>query len=400
MTHDAEVAIVGGGPAGAALAIRLAAAGHAPVVFERMAAARWRAGGVYSSSLTRRRLAELGLPRDALRRLIRPLDRTVVEMAHGRPACTLDHFPEPACGVDRVRLDSALLELARRHGAHVREGAVVRRVELDEREARLLVSDGGTPATWTARVVVGADGPASLVARAAGVAVGTSHFRRAALTGHRADTGAAAAGVPMAARIIVGDGWYLGIAPVPERRVNLGLVLGEPALRRALSGGQSLTDVMDGALAMSAACERWLGARPTDQLAVRLPLAHRVRRAAGERFLLIGDAAGFLDPLSGEGLHRALASARLAERAIARWLRGDRAALSDYDRHLRARFRSKDFASWLLQLFLAQPALAGYAIRRLDRRDRERREFTAVLADRLPASTIVSPGFLVRLLAP
>jgi menaquinone-9 beta-reductase len=141
-------------------------------------------------------------------------------------------------------------------------------------------------------------------------------------------------------------------------------------------------------------------AEPTDEMQAHLPLAHRVSRAAGPGFVLVGDAAGFIDPLSGEGLHRALVSAELAERAIDRWSKGQQSALGDYDRRLRARFRSKDVVSWLLQLFLFQPALARYALARLERRPLARRTLADGLADLVPASRLVDPRFHLRLLAP
>ena len=58
---EVEVAIVGGGPAGAALAIQLASAGVEVALFERQSAPRWRACGVYSSPLTRGALISLDL---------------------------------------------------------------------------------------------------------------------------------------------------------------------------------------------------------------------------------------------------------------------------------------------------------------------------------------------------
>jgi len=380
-TSDIEVAVVGGGPAGAAVAAHLARAGHEVAVFERLPRPHWRASGVYSSPLTRRCLASLGLSAAELDALITPIPAMVVETADGSASCRLEYAaPHSACGLDRVRLEAALLALIRSCGARVYEGAVVRSVELSQRRSRLVVSGESGVSTWTARVVVGADGPNSMVARSAGVALATPFFRRAALTGHRAFRQAEA-------RMIVGRGWYLGIAPVPGGRVNLGLVhRREPA------------EILTGALARSASAGALRDAPPTDDVAAHLPLVHRVRRAAGPGFVLVGDAAGFVDPLSGEGLHRALVSAEMAARSIGRTLGGDQSALADYDRRLRARFRSKDVLSWLLQLFVAQPALARHALARLDVRPGHRQTFARALADLTPASAVLDPRFVGGLL--
>jgi flavin-dependent dehydrogenase len=142
-----------------------------------------------------------------------------------------------------------------------------------------------------------------------------------------------------------------------------------------------------------------LDAAATDGVATHLPLVHRVRRTAGQGFVLVGDAAGFVDPLSGEGLHRALVSAELAADAVGGHLAGDHLALQEYDRRLRARFRSKDVLSWALQLFMFQPALARRAIRRLDRDSELRSTFAEALADLSPATTVLDPRFVARLLA-
>jgi menaquinone-9 beta-reductase len=410
--YSTEIAIVGGGPAGAALAIRLSEAGHEVVLFERRIRPRWRACGVYSSPLTRGRLAALGLSEMELDRLIRPISAMVVETLDGRTLRLAYPSPRHACGFDRVRLDRALLGRARAAGARVHEGAVVRSVELpaDGRESTkgtaagrstLAVSEADAAATWSARLLVGADGPQSLVARSAGVALPSRRFRRAGVTVHRADPAASPCQQPMEARMVVGPGWYCGVAPVPGARVNVGIVLGEQTLRRELAKPGGLGGFVGRVVSELPGPRReWQTAPATDEIQVALPLTHRTRRAWGTGFVLVGDAAGFIDPLSGEGLHRALVGADLAAEAIAAWSRGDRRALSDYDRHLRARFRNKDVVSWVLQAFLAQPSMLGHALDRLDSRERLGRTFGLALADLVPASRVLDPRFVARLLLP
>jgi len=400
--NEVAVAIVGGGPAGAALATRLAQQGIETVLFERLPAPRWRASGVYSSPLTRRRLEALGLPPNDVERLIRPISAMHVQSADGRAACRLEYSaPDHACGLDRVRMERTLLDHARRAGAQILEGHTAVAVDLSPENPRLVVSGPSGASHWQARLVVGADGPPSLVARSAGVALPSRHFRRGALTVHRADPDAGPRASAMVAEMIVGAGWYCGIAPVPGARVNLGLVLSERELRRQLQLPGRRSGIFARTLAELPGDERaWASAPATDEIQVALPLLHRVEHAAGRGFVLVGDAAGFVDPLSGDGLQRAFASAELAATAIGRALGGEGGALADYDRRLRARFRSKDVLSWLLQGFLANPVLARHALRRLERRAELRRTFSLALADLVPASRVMDPVFLSRLLAP
>ena len=143
-----------------------------------------------------------------------------------------------------------------------------------------------------------------------------------------------------------------------------------------------------------------MGERATDHVAVAGRLEHHVSRAAGPSFLLVGDAIGFIDPLTGEGLLRALVSAELAADAILATLRGDQSALDVYDRRIRKRWRTKNVVSWILQLFLSQPRAFDYALRRLAKREALRDRLTLVLTDQAAATQALEPRFLAQLLAP
>ena len=129
----------------------------------------------------------------------------------------------------------------------------------------------------------------------------------------------------------------------------------------------------------------------------------RVSRRAGAGWLLVGDAAGFLDPFTGEGIHRALVSAELAADAIDSLRAGRRhaaEAADAYQQALRARFRAKDWVSSLVQLFLGEPRLFEYAARRLAARPGQREMIGLVMGDLVPAERGLDPRFLASLLRP
>jgi flavin-dependent dehydrogenase len=148
----------------------------------------------------------------------------------------------------------------------------------------------------------------------------------------------------------------------------------------------------------------WAGAEPCDRIAGASPLGGRVTRRAGWGWFLVGDAAGFLDPFTGEGLHRALVSTELATKAILAVLAhtgdGFGRAPGAYDRAMRRRFGSKDAVSWLVQSFVARPRLFEYAARRLEDRADVRATMGLVMGDLVPASRGLDPRFLAALLAP
>ena len=212
---------------------------------------------------------------------------------------------------------------------------------------------------------------------------------------------------PDARLAVIRDG-YVGLAPVPGGRLNIGIVLG-PSWRDGLArDGAAATTRQALAMVPTTADDpiAWAEAVPCERIAGAVPLGGRVTRRAGPGWFLVGDAAGFLDPFTGEGLHRALVSTGLATTAIQAALgradsRTDRAtAAAAYDRAMRRRFASKDAVSWLVQSFLARPRLFEYAARRLADRPDLRATMGLVMGDLIPASRGLDPRFLAALLAP
>jgi flavin-dependent dehydrogenase len=188
---------------------------------------------------------------------------------------------------------------------------------------------------------------------------------------------------------------------VPGRRLNVGIVLsGRDRLRALATRGAADVGAEILAAALHGDRQDGTGAIPAmiDSIAGASPLGHRVARRAGIGWLLVGDAAGFLDPFTGEGVHRALVSARLAADAIDR-ARVDR-DLSEYHRAMRRRFAAKDVVSMVVQAFLAQPLLFEYAARRLAGRPQARDIMGMVMGDLTPARRALDPRFLAALLAP
>ena len=116
---------------------------------------------------------------------------------------------------------------------------------------------------------------------------------------------------------------------MPGGRVNIGIVLGR-SWRDALARDGARTVATRIVASIPATADdpaTWRHGHPLDTVAGAWPLGHRVTRRAGRGWLLVGDAAGFLDPFTGEGLHRALVSAELAAAAITAHLRGRPTAL-------------------------------------------------------------------------
>jgi flavin-dependent dehydrogenase len=394
-----DVVVVGGGPAGAVSATLLARLGHEVILLERAPRWRWRACGVFASPATVTALRRVGLTDGDLAQVARPVSAMRVETRRG----TRFHLTyggsglltDSAVGFDRSVLDPQLLAIARTAGVDVREGSAASAHQLDPHRATALVRVA-PGFDIEARVVIGADGLRSQFARAAGVSRRAPLGARAALTFHIPDTERQSD-----ARMVVIDDGYVGLAPVPGDRLNVGIVLGRSWFERLRRDGalsiarQILARVLEPP--ELAAGE----VRILDRVAGVMPVGHAVRRRAGASWLLVGDAAGFLDPFTGEGLHRAIVSAELAAKAIDAVLAGRPGArLEDYDRAMRARFGTKDLVSRLVQLFLGRPVLFEYAARRLAARERVRETMGLVIGDLAPAARALDPRYLAALLAP
>jgi flavin-dependent dehydrogenase len=411
----AQVVVVGGGPAGAVTAMLLARNGVEVVLLERAPAWRWRACGVFTSPATVQALRRIGLSEVELARVARLIPTMRVESLRGATfgltyggGGTLADSP---VGLDRSALDPLLLSMARAAGADVREGVAVEAVSLPDpsattpRDTRVSIGLAGGE-RLLADLVIGADGLRSIVAAAARARTRSPLGPRIGLTFHVPD--GAAPGSPggeeiathaMDARMVVIDGGYVGLAPVPGGRLNVGIVLSPswfPALRRA-----GAPPVARSILKRVLSLEDPSSVPILDHVAGALPLGVGARRRAGPGWLLVGDAAGFLDPFTGEGLHRAVVSAELAAEVIGSAPgRLASVTLEDYDRAMRARFGMKDVVSRLTQAFLGRPVLFEYAARRLAARERVRETMGRVMGDLVPASRALDPRYLAALLAP
>jgi flavin-dependent dehydrogenase len=402
-----DVVVIGGGLAGAAVAIRLARLGREVLVLERSPRERWTACGVFTATAAGA-WHDLGLDDEAMTALASPIPAfQLVAPGGARVPLTYGAAPGEAAaqGLDRPRLDVTLLALAATAGATICRGSQVVDVEIGPRggaQAVMARGPDGAAMRIEAPVIIGADGIRSTVAARLGAVGRPAIGRRIALTYHLADR-RDVDGRPRDGWMFVLRGGYCGVAPVPGGRVNVGIVLDTKVWRGRLR--------RDGATATAASIVRSLpipdgavspfhGDQPLDQVAGVVPVAHAAARLSGDGWLLAGDAAGFLDPFTGEGIGRALATARLAAFAVDDALRGDRRAFRRYAAEVRSRYRARDWLSTLIQLFLDRPSLFDYAARRLATRQQARTTLGLVLAERLPASVALHPRYLGAVLRP
>lgn len=295
-----DAVVIGGGPAGAALATRLARGGRDVVLAEREAGPVDKVCGEFLSREAGLYLASLGLDLAALGAV--PIEAVrLCERGHGAAV----KLPFAALSLSRRALDEALLSRAAAAGATIRRGAKVH-----------ALSRAG--AGWSARLEDGT----SIEARAAFLTTGKHDLRGlkrppglqddlVAFKLHWRLAPAQAAELERHVELVLFEGGYAGLQPVEEGRANLCLLVRRPRLAalgqrwdNLLSAMRAESPHLDARLAGAAPC--W----PRPLALSAIPYGHVRRRADG--IWRLGDQAAVIPSFSGDGMSIALHSAQLA----------------------------------------------------------------------------------------
>ena len=312
-----DVLVVGAGPAGSSTAIHLARAGARVLLADQ---ARFPRDKPCGGGLTGRALKQI--PVDPSPVVARDVDRFELRLRYG--ASFARSHSEPLIRMtQRRRLDMFVAEHAAAAGVELRDGTRVEVTEVAEDGVSARVGDE----VVRADVLVGADGANGVVARAA--EVGAEIVRGVALEGNvPLDALAGEYERTAVIELVVVPGGYGWVFPKGDH-ANLGVGgwgsegprLRDHLGRLAREHGLSLDDL-------------------TDVRGHRLPMRRLGTPAGKGRALLVGDAAGLVDPLSGDGMYEAFVSARLAADAV---LTGD---LDGYTAALAAVLDRHAAASW------------------------------------------------------
>jgi flavin-dependent dehydrogenase len=391
-----DVIVVGAGPAGAATAILLAERGLDVVVVDRAAFPRPKLCGEYLSPEAARVLDRLGVlkaldvagavPLGGMR--ITAPDGTVIEGRY-RTVGGWRPYREHALAIPRETLDGTLADRLRALPVDFRERVRVTDVLVED--GRVVgveaVDAGGATCRLRAPLVMAADGRASVVAHRLGLHRPHRLQRMALVTYVRGLERVTDLG-----EIFVDPPDYAILNPVAPDRVNMSVVV-------PLADAARFSDRLEAFFRarvkqLPHLARRVAGAEITAGLRALGPLAYRVAPPALGGVMLVGDAAGFYDPFTGEGVFTALRSAELAvETAVVALKAGDCSAmaLAAYTRSRAALFTGKARLTRALQIIVRHRRLANLTARVLARRPRRLDLLLGVIGDFVPPAAILRP---------
>jgi len=337
---DCDALVVGGGPAGAAAAARLAARGFTTIVVDRATFPRDKVCGDFVGPAALAELANLGVTgTEAF-----AATNTVGECALHVDGNQLGVLAIPQVGglpaygrvIPRRYLDAWILDAARHAGATVLDGRKVTAIERAPDAVTVRGHSAAGPWQLRTRLLVGADGSNSIIARALRGAVPPRQDRIVAVRAYFDDVDGPAgqADVCLCSDSFPGYAWLF---PCGGGQANVGVGMLVSTYPQA---GRNLRDLLLRLIAEDASMRRRLRGARMDGRVLGCPLTTYNPRLplTGDRVMLVGDAAGLINPLNGEGIQYALHSARWAADVAADCLssgRLDAASLYRYQQRVR-----------------------------------------------------------------
>jgi flavin-dependent dehydrogenase len=396
-----DVLIVGAGPAGAACATLLARAGLEVLALDRDHFPREKPCSEYMSPEATRVLDRLGVLPELDAQGGTALQGTAVHGARGGQLAgrfaeaTVAPWRPTGLSIARRTLDATLVRAARASGATIVEGAALGELVTDGARVRgATVRTACGTETVRSRAVIGADGLRSMVARQ----IGTRRHgwpRRMAFVAHVAGV----TGLEASAQMHVSARGYVGLNPIGGGVANVALVVPADLAREAR--GRATEFFFE-------QLERFEGVRGrvdrrqmVREVLVTGPFAASSSRIVADGALLVGDAADFFDPFTGEGICSALRGAELVADHLLPALDGadvaSAAALRTYLQARRRLFAGKWAVERLIGWSMMVPALFDHAVRRLERRGMAH-TLIGVTGNFVPARAVLNPVFLSRML--
>jgi len=384
---DADVVIVGAGPAGSAAAMQLARADHRVILVDRAKFPRDKPCGDYCDPGAVHALDQLGCLPDVLAAGAAVIPGMRIVAQDGTEL--LAAFPDGrGLLLPRLHLDDVLLRRAASAGAEIVDGFRVDEVAAGTSGVEIRDPRGKR---LRAALLIAADGMRSVTARRLGL--------YAEIASGRFTVGAYFEVPEMMARgeLHLGSGFYCGVARFGHGRANVCMALPRERLR-GRTPPQAFADALSH---LPALADELTGARRISAFRTSGPVGFRSSRVISERVLVAGDAAMQIDPMTGQGICFALRSGTLAAETAAQALATGNFSmrgLSTYARRRSAEFRRKVAVARVLQSLALRPGLAPRLVSRLSAKPDLASQLLGVTGDVLAPGSVLHPHYLWNLL--
>jgi geranylgeranyl reductase family protein len=402
---ESQVIVVGGGPAGSSTAFFLAKHGVDVTILDRARFPRDKACSEYMSPEASRILERMNALDAIERGGAAQLNGMRVHAPNGavihgefKASHGFRGHRDQGLAVRRTILDALLLERAQAAGARLIQQCRVTDLVRDSsgRIAGVVTSAASRERALTAQLVIGADGLRSVVGRRLGLIRNARWPKRIALVTHYENVD----GIGEYGEMHVDRAGYFGVAPVGRNLFNVALVV---PVSRAAELAIGRTEFLESWIAEHPRlAERFAYARRTDDVRATGPFASSTRRAWARGAALVGDAADFFDPFTGEGIYAALRGGEmLANYALESVCASPKVAdgpLRAYETARRAEFSGKWRVERLIGTAVAFPALINRAARVLSRRRDMADLLVGVTGDFVPPREVLRTRYLLPFL--
>jgi len=310
-----DVAIIGGGPAGSTAATLLARAGHRVIVLEREKFPRFHIGESLLP-FSMQTFDRLGV-REKLDRTFLPKYGGEIVAACGSKGVKFyfkDGFRsrrDRAYQVTRSEFDKLLLDHSRENGAEVREETSVEGITFGDDRVKIDIETGaGETGTVEARYLLDCSGRQTILGNYFNLKKTYDHLQKFSVFAHYDNVDRLPGIDATLIRMIRGLDYWFWMIPLTDTRTSIGVVMDTATFRSAKLTPEAALEqfIADQPLML----DRMQNAERVSPVYSAGDYSYRNSRLYGDRWLLAGDAAGFIDPVFSSGVFLAIMSAEKA----------------------------------------------------------------------------------------
>lgn len=339
-----DVAVIGGGPAGSTAATFLALKGHKVIVLEKEKFPRFHIGesllpysmGAFERLGVREKLDAKFLPKYGAE-VCTTCGKGVVKFKF-KDAYKAKY--ERAYQVTRSEFDKLLLDHSAEKGAMVMEETAVEKVVFGKSEITITIKNAGRARQLTARYVIDCSGRNSVIGNYFKLKKPYPDLKKFAVFAHYDNVERDPGAEGTYSRLVRGSDRWFWMIPLGETKMSIGVVMNIDDFKALKKRPE---DALDDILREQPEIwSRMANSTRTSEVLAESDYSYRNSRLAGDRWLLAGDAAGFIDPMFSTGVFVAMETAEQAADAVAGALKNERRAAAAFKKYERETNRVMD----------------------------------------------------------